>query len=72
MDPTGRAWTDLTADIDLLGGGNAKARVAITSYEFVGVVRNGGIGTASTELGVALARDGHEVDLIFTDRKSVV
>jgi glycosyltransferase involved in cell wall biosynthesis len=40
--------------------------VAITSYEFVGLVRNGGIGTACTELGRLLAEGGHEVDLIFT------
>jgi glycosyltransferase involved in cell wall biosynthesis len=67
MDPNGRSWSDLTADIDHLGGGGAaKARVAIASYEFVGIVRNGGIGTANTELGLALARDGHEVDFVFT------
>lgn len=40
--------------------------MAIASYEFVGVVRNGGIGTANTELGLALAREGHEVDFVFT------
>lgn len=68
MDSMGRGWEDLTADIELLGGapGDAKARVAIASYEFVGVVRNGGIGTACTELGLALARDGHEVDFFLT------
>lgn len=67
MNPAGRAWADLTADIERLGGsGEAKARVAIASYEFVGVVRNGGIGTACTELALALGRDGHEVDMIFT------
>lgn len=69
MERTGRAWPDLTADIELLGGDGGRAtraRVAIASYEFVGVVRNGGIGTASTELALALARDGHEVDMIFT------
>jgi len=42
------------------------ARVAIASYEFVGVVRNGGIGTACTELARALVDDGHKVDMIFT------
>ena len=67
MERTGTAWADLTADIELLGGGGeARARVAIVSYEFVGVVRNGGIGTACTELALALARDGHEVEMIFT------
>lgn len=68
MNAAGRAWPDLSADAELLGGGDgtAKARVAIASYEFVGVVRNGGIGTACTELALALARDGHEVEAIFT------
>lgn len=60
---------DLNADIELLGapsGAERPARVAIASYEFVGVVRNGGIGTACSELARALAREGHEVDLVFT------
>jgi glycosyltransferase involved in cell wall biosynthesis len=62
-------WLGLRADIEALGvaaGAGRPARVAIASYEFVGVVRNGGIGTACTELALALARDGHEVDLFFT------
>lgn len=62
-------WPDLRADIAALSatpGPSRPARVAIASYEFVGVVRNGGIGTACTELALALARDGHEVDLFFT------
>lgn len=67
MEPSGHPWAGLSADTELLGGDRgAPARVAITSYEFVGVVRNGGIGTASTELAQALARDGQEVDLYFT------
>lgn len=63
------SWPDLTADLGLLGEPASPARparVAIASYEFVGVVRNGGIGTACTELARALANDGHEVDLFFT------
>ncbi len=67
MGPTGSTWPGLSADTALLGGDrDGRARVAITSYEFVGVVRNGGIGTASTELALALAQEGHEVDLYFT------
>jgi O-antigen biosynthesis protein len=59
---------DLRADIERLGRAEAgrPVRVAIASYEFVGVVRNGGIGTACSELALALAGDGHEVDLVFT------
>lgn len=63
------AWPDLTSDIELLGESaeaTRSTRVAIASYEFVGVVPNGGIGTACTELALALAREGHEVDLFFT------
>lgn len=60
-------WPGLAADIELVGGALSRpARVAIASYEFVGVVRNGGIGTACTELARALADDGNEVDLFFT------
>jgi O-antigen biosynthesis protein len=62
------AWPGLAADIEMLGAPDLDrpARVAIASYEFVGVVRNGGIGTACTELALALARDGCDVDLFFT------
>jgi glycosyltransferase involved in cell wall biosynthesis len=67
MQPDAHPWAGLATDTELVGGERGeRARVAITSYEFVGIVRNGGIGTASTELALALARDGHEVDLFFT------
>lgn len=67
MEPSGHSWAGLAADTELLGGDRGgRARVAIASYEFVGIVRNGGIGTANTELGLALAREGHEVDFVFT------
>lgn len=64
-----RTWPSLEADIELLGDDrplDRPARVAITSYEFNGIVRNGGIGTACTSLAKALAAEGHEVDLFFT------
>jgi glycosyltransferase involved in cell wall biosynthesis len=64
-----RRWPSLEADIELLGGASrasGPARVAIASYEFNGIVRNGGIGTACTSLVKALAAEGHEVDLFFT------
>jgi glycosyltransferase involved in cell wall biosynthesis len=65
--PAPAGWPGLGADIEAFGGAaEGPARVAIVSYEFVGMVRNGGIGTACTELGLALARDGHAVDLFFT------
>lgn len=40
-------------------------RVCIASFDFVGPVRNGGVGTAFTSLGEALAAAGHEVTLLF-------
>lgn len=41
-------------------------RVCIASQEFVRLHRNGGIGTAYTSLGEALARAGHEVTFLYT------
>jgi glycosyltransferase involved in cell wall biosynthesis len=63
------AWPSLEADFESLAadlGRSRPARVAIASYEFTGVVRNGGIGTACTSLARALAEDGHDVDMVFT------
>lgn len=48
-----------------------RARVCIVSPEFVGLFRNGGIGTASTSLGEALARAGHEVTFLYTRRQPI-
>lgn len=67
--PTQRRWRSLEADLELFDaepGPARPARVAITSYEFNGIVRNGGIGTACTSLARALVAEGHEVDLFFT------
>jgi len=36
-------------------------RVCVASFDFVGPVKNGGVGTAFTSLAEALARAGHEV-----------
>ncbi len=41
------------------------ARVCIASYEVIGPTRNGGIGTANTSLAQALARNGHDVTLLY-------
>ena len=40
-------------------------RICIASYDFVGPVRNGGVGTAFTSLGDALAKAGHEVTMLY-------
>src|SRR5437763_392914 len=40
-------------------------RVCIASFDFVGPVRNGGVGTAFTSLGEALATAGHQVTFLY-------
>lgn len=42
-----------------------RKRVCIASFDFVGPVKNGGVGTAFTSLGEALAAAGHDVTLLF-------
>src|SRR5260370_1344769 len=44
---------------------NLPLRICIASFDFVGPVRNGGVGTAFTSLGEALAGAGHEVTLLY-------
>ena len=49
-------------------GGSRAARplrICIASFDFVGPVKNGGVGTAFTSLGEAMAAAGHEVTLLF-------
>lgn len=41
-------------------------RIAIVTYELVGLTRTGGIGTAYTALAHALAEAGADVDVLFT------
>src|SRR5919201_919387 len=41
-----------------------RKRVVLVADEALGYVRTGGIGTATTYLAVALARMGHEVELL--------
>lgn len=47
------------------GAKSAKRRICIASFDFIGPVRNGGVGTAFTSLGEALAAAGHEVTLLY-------
>ena len=44
----------------------SECRVAIVTYELVGLTRTGGIGTAYTALAHALAAAGASVDVLFT------
>jgi glycosyltransferase involved in cell wall biosynthesis len=41
-------------------------RITLVADELLGYVRTGGIGTATTYLAVALARMGHQVELLYT------
>jgi GT2 family glycosyltransferase/tetratricopeptide (TPR) repeat protein/glycosyltransferase involved in cell wall biosynthesis len=56
------------AGLPLLGNTGSKRplKVCIASREFVGPIRNGGIGTAYTAMGHALAAAGHQVTLFYT------
>ena len=42
-----------------------RVRICIASFDFVGPIRNGGVGTAFTSLGEALADAGHEVTFLY-------
>ena len=42
-----------------------RKRITLVADEVLGFVRTGGIGTATTFLSVALARMGHEVELLY-------
>jgi O-antigen biosynthesis protein len=42
-----------------------KLKVCIASFDFIGPVRNGGVGTAFTSLGEALAEAGHAVTFLY-------
>lgn len=42
-----------------------KLRICIASLDFVGPVKNGGVGTAFTSMAESLASAGHEVTLLF-------
>src|SRR5262245_27262075 len=44
-------------------------RICIASCEFIGPIRNGGIGTAYTAMAHALAAAGHQVTLLYTPGK---
>src|SRR5438477_12563382 len=70
--PTNGAATQSAADVDLKPGlpiseaqGKLPLRICIASFDFVGPVRNGGVGTAFTSLGEALAEAGHEVTFLY-------
>jgi glycosyltransferase involved in cell wall biosynthesis len=45
---------------------NSKKRVCIVTSEFVGLWKNGGIGTAMSGLAELLARAGHDVTVLYT------
>lgn len=57
-----RSWPVLP---DLVGSPGKRRRICIASFDFVGPVKNGGVGTAFTSLGEALAAAGHDVTLLF-------
>src|ERR1700761_4420632 len=46
--------------------GSQRLRICIASCEFIGPIRNGGIGTAYTAMAHALVAAGHDVTLLYT------
>jgi len=46
--------------------GSRRLRVCIASCEFIGPIRNGGIGTAYTAMARTLAAAGHDITLLYT------
>ncbi len=61
--PALEPWSALPLSAPLAG---PRRRICIVSTEFNGVYRNGGIGTAHTSLGLALAAAGHPVTFLYT------
>ncbi|HWA28519.1 MAG TPA: glycosyltransferase [Lacunisphaera sp.] len=61
--------TDMTFPALTLSGADPlparKLRICIASFDFIGPVRNGGVGTAFTSLGEALAAAGHHVTFLY-------
>jgi glycosyltransferase involved in cell wall biosynthesis len=49
-----------------LGGDRRPLNVCVVSSEFLGPVKNGGIGTATSGLTKQLVSDGHRVTLLYT------
>lgn len=45
--------------------GDASRKVTMLTYELRGLTPVGGMGTATTHLALALARDGHEVEIVL-------
>jgi len=54
------------ADITPESRGSRPLNVCVVSSEFLGPVRNGGIATATSGLLTQLAKDGHNVTLLYT------
>ena len=62
------SYPSLREDIDAKSSGVAttKGRICIITQDFVGPVKNGGIGTAYTYAARAFAQAGFEVTVLFT------
>src|SRR4051794_35768997 len=67
------AWTGPVVETKIIDGidpedvdANSKKRVCIVTSEFVGLWKNGGIGTAMSGLAELLAGAGHDVTVLYT------
>lgn len=55
------------AIVDCSEGRGAALNVCIVTSEFLGPIKNGGLGTATTGLAKQLVADGHKVTLLYTN-----
>ncbi len=57
---------NLADELQEAAGAARPLRICVVTSEIIGPVRNGGIGAATTGLVEHLARDGHEVTVLYT------
>lgn len=62
---TGTAWPPAPPLPHQPSAPRRRLNLCVASHDFVGPIRNGGIGTAYTALAEALAADGHQVTALY-------
>ena len=62
---TGGDWSPAPPLPDHSSSPRRRLTICVASHDFVGPIRNGGIGTAYTALAEALAADGHQVTALY-------
>jgi glycosyltransferase involved in cell wall biosynthesis len=71
-DAASRIWPSLASLLPAAGSGSlAHRKICIASDDIAGPTRNGGIGSTYAWLAELLARDGHDVTLLYLKGRSV-